>query len=67
MVTLVWLGKWKNGGHIWPPPVVVEVGEGVVWVRRSLGGVVADMVDVVDVLWLVEHGDVYGPLVRWSV
>ena len=67
MVALVWLGERKNGGHMWPPPVIVEVGEGVVWVRRPLGGVVSNMVDVVDVLWLGEHGDVYGPLMRWSV
>ena len=67
LVALVWLGEWKNGGHIGPPPVVVEVGEGVVWVGRSFGGVVSHMVDVVDALWVSEHGDVYGPLVRWSV
>ena len=67
VVTLVWLSEWENGRHVWPLPTVVEVGKGVVWVRGAFGGVVSDVVGVVDVLGFGESSDVHGPLVSRTV
>ena len=67
MVALRWLHVRDDGRYRWPPPVLAEVGEGVVWVGFPEGGMAAHVRDVVDVLGLGEHGDVDGPLVRGAV
>ena len=67
LVALLWLPVRADGRYLGPLPVSEKLRKGVVRVRIALGGVLAHVRDVVDVLGLGEQGRVDGSLVGWAV
>ena len=67
LVPCLWVCQGDDGRNVWSPPVLDQVGKGVLWVGSPQGGVAPHVFEVVDVLGVSEHGDIDGSLVRWPV